>query len=179
MPTHIAMLRAVNVGGRFMKMADLVRCLEKAGLADVETYIQTGNVRFTTSTRSRAKVERHLEEALLACFGFEVVSIVFSPAELTRIHQDAGDFPVPLPGTPRQYVAFLKSEPSEEAVRRIADWSFEGERAIVRRRAVHIWLTVPSHQAKTTNARIERAVGPATTRDLKVVARLAERWGCL
>ena len=52
MPTYIALLRAVNVGGRIYKMADLREHLTESGLEDVETHIQTGNVRFRSSMRS-------------------------------------------------------------------------------------------------------------------------------
>ncbi|MGH3370169.1 MAG: DUF1697 domain-containing protein, partial [Nocardioidaceae bacterium] len=58
MATFIAFLRAVNLGRtRKVPMAQARDWLGSAGLADVETYIQTGNVRFTTSLRSRSKAE--------------------------------------------------------------------------------------------------------------------------
>ena len=53
----------------------------------------------------------------------------------------------------------------------------EGERLAVRGRAVHWWLGKPTRAAKIGNVRIEKALGPGTTRDLKVVATLAGRWG--
>ena len=64
MPTYIALLRALNVGGRYYKMTDLRAHLDDSGLEDVETYIQTGNVRFRTLMRSPAKVESHVEAVL-------------------------------------------------------------------------------------------------------------------
>ncbi len=89
MPTYIALLRAVNVGGRYYKMADLRDHLTTSGLAEVETHIQTGNVRFRTPMRSAAKVERHVEEVLGEHCGFDVPSVILTPAELRGIHDDA------------------------------------------------------------------------------------------
>ena len=89
MPTYIALLRAVNVGGRVYKMADLREHLTASGLEDVETYIQTGNVRFRTSTRSAADVERRVEAVLSENAGFDVPAIMLSPGELTGIYEDA------------------------------------------------------------------------------------------
>ena len=177
MPTFVTLLRAINVGARMYKMADLRTCLADSGLRDVETYIQTGNVRFTTSLRSRSKVEQHVEQALAAGCGFDVPAIALTPAELRRVYDDAMALPSPLPGEPRRYVTFLKSDPPEDAVGPIDAWDYDGERARVVGRAVHVWLTKSSHEAKFSNARFERSLGVATTRDLKVVATLAERWG--
>src|SRR5512139_471252 len=95
MPSYITLLRAVNVGGRVFKMADLRSCLEDAGLRDVETYMQTGKVRFSTSMRSRSKVERYVEDALAGGCGFDVPAILFSPDELTRVHDEAMRLPSP------------------------------------------------------------------------------------
>ncbi len=46
----VGLLRGVNVGGNNrLKMADLRAAVESLGHTDVETYLQSGNVVFTTS----------------------------------------------------------------------------------------------------------------------------------
>lgn len=65
----IAFLRGINVGGRHLvKMERLRELLSELGLANVRTYIQSGNVFFETTEADRAaltsKIERHLFEAL-------------------------------------------------------------------------------------------------------------------
>ena len=67
MPTYVAFLRAINLGARrkFPKDA-ITSATEAAGGTDVETYINTGNVRLTHSARSVAKVRAALEEAYAA-----------------------------------------------------------------------------------------------------------------
>jgi uncharacterized protein (DUF1697 family) len=178
MPTYVALLRALNVGGRYYKMADLRRHLTDSGLEEVETYIQTGNVRFRSPLRSRAKVQQQVEAALRGGCGFDVPAIVLTPAELTRVYADALDLAAPLSGDGvRQYVTFLQDEPPAEAARAVDAWDFDGERAQVSGRAVHVWLSRSTHQSKISNARLERTLGVGTTRDLKVVKTLAERWG--
>lgn len=89
MPHHIAFLRAVNVGRRQVKMADLREWLTEDGFTDVETYIQTGNVRVGSSLRSPAKVEARLEAVLRERCGFEVPCIMFTPAELRQVYDAA------------------------------------------------------------------------------------------
>ena len=46
MGTYVALLRAVNVGGTKLPMADLRALLEGLGLTDVRTYLQSGNAVF-------------------------------------------------------------------------------------------------------------------------------------
>jgi uncharacterized protein (DUF1697 family) len=176
-PRYVAFLRAVNVGKRVYKMADLRACLTESGLDDVETYIQTGNLRFSTPLRSRSKVEHHVEQALAAGCGFDVPTIVLTPEELRGVHADALRLPSPLPGDPRRYVTFLKHEPPAAGAAELDAWDVDGERVRVVGRAVHWWLSKPTQEARLSNARIEKAVGTGTTRDLKVVTTLAERWG--
>lgn len=177
-PTHIALLRAINVAGRFYKMADVRTCLTASGLEDVETYIQTGNVRFRSTMRSRARLERHVEDVLRESCGFDVPAILLSPAELAQVYVDALGLPSPLEGDElRRYVMFLREAPIAAAIAPIDAWDYDGERAKVVGSAVHVWLSKPMHEAKFTNARFEKALGVGTTRDLKVVTTLAERWG--
>ena len=79
MPTYVAFLRAINLGATRKFPKDAIKAAaEKAGFTDVETYINTGNLRVTTRMRSRAKVEAALEKAFLEDRGFEVPTIAFT-----------------------------------------------------------------------------------------------------
>jgi uncharacterized protein (DUF1697 family) len=180
MPTYIALLRAVNVGGRFYKMADLRNHLTEAGLRDVQTYIQSGNVAFGSSMRSAAKVERQVEEVLGRHCGFDVPSVILTPRELRQVHDDARAMtPPPFAAEgQRRYVTFFKSGdvPSGEEAARINAWDEPGERAEVIGRAVHVWIDKPSMDAVFYKS-MKKALAPGTARDLKVVAALDERWG--
>ena len=126
MPTYIALLRAVNVGGRFYRMADLREHLTGSGLEDVETYIQTGNVRFRSAMRSPAKVERHVEQVLGAHCGFDVPAVIFSPQQLREVHDDAQRLTPSFPQAERQrrYVTFFKvgHAPTGAVARSIDAW---------------------------------------------------------
>ena len=47
---YIALLRGINISGqKIIKMADLRAILETAGLSNVQTYIQSGNIIFWIS----------------------------------------------------------------------------------------------------------------------------------
>ncbi len=177
MPTHIGFLRAVNIGKRQYKTVDLRAALEGAGYADVETYIQTGNVKITSPLRSRAKVETELEALFRADRGFDVVTMVFSPAELTALAGAADEIEKKHPYEYGHYLSLLKDEPSPAAARSLEALSGNGETLVVRERAVHLLYDIPYGEAKNSNAQVEKLLGPATNRNVKVIRALAEKWG--
>src|SRR5450631_1542048 len=177
MPAYIAFLRAINVGGRFAKMADLRTGLARKGLAEVETYIRSGNLRLTSSLPAASKVEAELESMLTELCGFTVSTIVRTPAQLGELTSHGAGLAAPFEGEVRRYVTFLKEDPDDDFVAAFDGWDIPGERAHVNGREVYLWLAHPSHTAKLSNARIERGGVVATTRDWKVVSALGKVWG--
>jgi uncharacterized protein (DUF1697 family) len=175
MTTYIAFLRAINVGKRMFAKAAIVRACEGAGFTDVETYINTGNVRVTTTLRSRAKVEDALEKAFAEEAGFEVPTIVFTPKELSAIADDADEVGKGHGGL--HYVSLIKEAPSAAAAKKLDGAGKEGESALVRGRAVHLLLGQDYHSAKLTNPVVEKHLGVATNRNLAVIRTLAQKWG--
>ena len=179
MPHHIAFLRAVNVGKRQVKMASLKQWLVEDGFTDVETYIQTGNVRVGTTMRSAAKVEEQLEALLLEKTGFEVPCIMFTPAELTQVYDDAMAIEPPSPGdweVCRRFVVFFKDAPTAAHAATVAAYEAELEKAWVIGRAAHIWIAGSFADAEVFKA-LGKIFEPGTNRNINVVKTLAERWG--
>ena len=118
MATYIAFLRAINVGGRFFKMADLRKGLSDKGFSDVESYIQSGNLRLTSGLRSVAEVELAVETALEELCGFTVSTIVRTPSQLAGVTAYGMGLESPLATLPegevRRYVTFLKEDPDDD-----------------------------------------------------------------
>lgn len=178
MLTHIAFLRAVNVRPRWVRMERLRELLTDEGFVDVQTYIQSGNVRIATRIQSASTVRSELERLIQAEFGFAVTCILRTPQQLREVMAYAEAAESPLPDAElRRYITFCSEPIDAGAMVTLDAWNEPGERVLTRDREIHWWLAKPSHQAKLSNARIERLVGVATTRDLKVVRSLAERWG--
>lgn len=175
MSTFIAFLRAVNVGGRTVKMAALRDELESRGFTDVETFIAGGNIKVTSTLRSAAKVEHKLEVVLASWLGFDVPTMVRTPKQLTEVYAAGGDLTSPVPGSPRHYVSFLKDKPSAAGVTKLEAWDKPQERARVLGREAHLWLG--SDRPKLTNVQMEKLLGTAgTARDWKTVVKLAAAW---
>ncbi|MFL6171538.1 MAG: DUF1697 domain-containing protein [Marmoricola sp.] len=175
MPTHIGFLRAVNIGKRQYRTADLRTALTEAGYGDVDTYIQTGNVRISSSMRSKEKVRAELEALFLADRGFEVPTMVFTPAELRTLVEEADDVPEEEPRY-AHYVSLLQKPATAAQAEAAAALSLPGETVVVRGRAVHLLYDIPYGQAKLSNPKLEKTVGPATNRSLKVLKEIVEKW---
>ena len=85
MSNYVALLRAVNVGGTGKLPMELLRKLcESCGFVNVATYINSGNVIFTTKL-SEARIRRKLEDALAAELGKPIGVHLRTPAELEDI----------------------------------------------------------------------------------------------
>ena len=170
----IAFLRAINLGAkRKFPKADIVAAVEAAGGRDVETYINTGNVRLTHELTERAELELVLEKAFEEAAGFAVPTICLTPAELSAVAACAERLAHP----GRHYVSLLKDEPGADAVALLTARLDGEERLHVEGRGAHLLLPGEYHLAKLDNAAVERALGVATNRNLTVIRTLAQKWG--
>src|SRR5579862_3648141 len=71
MPTHIALLRGINLGGRHaVTMADLRDLVEGLGHTNVRSLLQSGNLVFDSRRATAEALELQLERAAAAQFGF-------------------------------------------------------------------------------------------------------------
>jgi uncharacterized protein (DUF1697 family) len=178
MATYIGFLRAINLGPtRKFPKASIITAVEAAGFTEVATYINTGNVRFDTTLRSRAKIEAALEEAFEAEAGFKVPTIVFTQQELREIAEHAARLSHSLGHGGRHYVSLCKDAPTAAAIRKLEESITTDEVAKVGGRAVHLLLGDNYQQATLTNVQVEKHLGVATNRNLTVIRALADKWG--
>lgn len=85
---YVALLRGINVGGKSIVSMQLLReAFEKAGLQNVATYINSGNVIFETSKQSEDKLAASLEKIIRDTFGFAAMVLVLSGENITRLAQ--------------------------------------------------------------------------------------------
>lgn len=112
MATHVALLRGVNVGGVKLAMADLRAVVARLGLGDVSTYIQSGNVLFTTGRSDTAALAAEMEQAIADSLAVRPRVVVVSREELARVVHDN---PYPEEPNPRAlHAVFLTAEPTPE-----------------------------------------------------------------
>lgn len=113
MAVFVALLRAVNVGGTGkLVMSELRRLCEDAGFEDVATWIQSGNVVFSSGLPP-AKVRQKLETALEKKMGQPVGVHLRTPAALESI---VARNPFPAAAPNRVLVLFVDRAPSRDAL---------------------------------------------------------------
>jgi uncharacterized protein (DUF1697 family) len=172
--TYVALLRAVNVAGHGkVSMADLRRVLEEMGLADVTTYLQSGNAVFTASPRSTAQLRRDIERRVAEQLGVASPVVLRTEAELAEV-VESNPFLRGYADPATLYVAFLATEPGVDRVASLQRPAGEDAEFSVTGR--HVYLRYPSGYGRTklTNAYLEKRLGvPATTRNWRTVSSLA------
>jgi uncharacterized protein (DUF1697 family) len=164
----VAMLRGVNLGKRQVKMADLRAAVEALGHTDVATYLQSGNVVFTSAGRSI----KGLGQALTDALGMEIAVVTRTGKELAAVV--AGN-PYPVDDPTRVVVTFLADRVPKQAVDDIDQSAFAPDEFTFTGR--ELYLNLPNGQArsKLMEALNKRDLGTtATTRNWRTVLALAE-----
>jgi len=109
MPRYVALLRGINLGSRNrIAMADLRRLTEALGHTEVATYIQSGNVLFTSPETDCGRLADALEEAIARSLALRPAVVVLSRADLARV---IADNPFPDEANPRcLHAVFRRSD---------------------------------------------------------------------
>ncbi len=174
MNTFISMLRGINVSGqKQIRMAELRSLYESLGLANVRSYVQSGNVVFESTELEAAQLARLIEAQIEQTFGYSIAVFIRDRHDFERIiagnpftHQRNED-PAKL------HVTFLSNSPDETKLSGLvspneaADEFFSG--------AKEIFLFCPNGYGLTkwSNNFFEKKLKmPATTRNWKTVKAL-------
>ena len=109
MKIYVALLRGINVGGRnLIKMTDLKACFESLGLQNVKTFIQSGNILFSSDESDVGKLTARVEAALSKTFNYESKLVLRSLQQMKAIVAKAPKGFGTKPATYRYDVIFLK-----------------------------------------------------------------------
>jgi len=107
MPRYLALLRGVNVGGKKLAMADLRDVAEQLGYAGVSTYIQSGNLLFSSEDSDQPGLARVLEQEIAGRLGVQCGVVVLTGTDLNRV---IADNPFPDEPNPRALHAVLHQD---------------------------------------------------------------------
>jgi uncharacterized protein (DUF1697 family) len=175
---HVALLRAVNVGGRNkIAMAHLRELLEGLGYEGVRTHLQSGNAVFAAPGTPPERVAQEIEDALAGELALMAKVLVRTRDELQRVVAnnpllDVASDPA------RLLVTFLSRAPDEEALSELAPADFEPDEFAAGEREIYVWYPEGVRATKLSNAFWERRLGVvATGRNWNTVKRLLELAG--
>jgi uncharacterized protein (DUF1697 family) len=180
-PSHLALLRGINVGGRNrLAMEDLAGLMRDLGHTDVATYIQSGNVLFTPAVGARGTdaLAGAIAGALAERLSVSATVVVLTAQELEEV---ISANPFPGVGDPRHLHAVIHQEPLPSE--RMADVAGAEElsaarggddRALIVGRALYIH-TPDGFGRSDLAARLTRPSGPGgagTARNWATVTKL-------
>lgn len=171
--TYVALLRGINLAGRNrVSMAELRSALESLGLEDVVTYIQSGNVLFSSRGGRAKELAASIEGRIAEAFGIDVVVLLRTPVELAKVARGnpflrAGADPSKL------HVVFLSGKPTQKAAAQLdpersppGEFRLEG-------REIYLHLPTGFGRSKLTVDYFERRLEvAATARNWKTVTKL-------
>jgi uncharacterized protein (DUF1697 family) len=172
---YVALLRGINVGGKALKMGPLVELFEAMKLANVRTYIQSGNVLFTADATGAGKLKAELESRIAKSFGLEVTVILRSHRELKRILLSNPLLQSGSRDSERMHVTFLADEPAAAAAKVLPSAAKTPDE--YSRAGKEVYVYCPGGYGKTlySNAFFEKTLGVrATTRNWRTVNKLCE-----
>lgn len=149
---YAAILRGINLGGHHMvPMPRLTALLEKMGCVDVKTYIQSGNVVFSSKQKNAVQLEKQLGEAIEQEFGFPVPTLLRTREELEEAVA-LNPFDVGATDLKLLHLLFLEREPKPEDLKRL-DASYGGvDRFEIRGRHVYLKFATGSAKSRLTNS---------------------------
>ena len=188
MPTHLALLRGINVGARNrVAMADLRAVVTGLGYDDVSTYIQSGNVLFTApGDASTDKIADEMTAAISAQLGVNAPVVVLTKAELAVV---VAANPFPEERNHRCLHAVFRAGPADQALLdRIAaaerDAAAKGSRDSVQSAGRTLYLHTPDGYGNSDLAQVLLRIVSApktgatgTARNWATVLKLLELCG--
>ena len=175
MPRYVAFLRAINVGGRTVRMDVLRRAFERWGAREVETIIASGNVVFETPRRNAAAIEDAIEAHLLDAMGYSVATFVRTVDDLAAIAAHRPFARAELGPGSRLFIGFMKKAPPEKA---IASLRTEFDEFALRGRELYWLRRNQLMQSIASGPKLEKVLDtPITMRNMNTVQRLAAKCG--
>ena len=174
MEKYIALLRGVNVSGRNrIRMTELQQLLACSGLAEVRTYIQSGNIVFGAEDQPCENLAARIASAIETHFGLKVPVVVVKQEELRLIHQQnpfSGRSDIP---ANRLFFTLLADRPEAAKAASLTESNFLPEEFVLQERVVYLCLPDGYGNTRLDNNFLERKLGvQATTRNLATIEKL-------
>lgn len=172
---HVALLRGINVGGKHrLPMATLRELFVATGASEVETYIQSGNVVYTATSKLARTLPEQVRAALTQTFGFDVPIVSRSAAQLREVAAEH-PFVDRVPDQKLLMVAFLDREPDAAKVAALDTNRSPGDLMEVRGQHVYLGFPNGSGRSKLDANWLDRSLGAVGTwRNWRTVHALLE-----
>jgi len=170
---YICILRGINVSGHnVLKMDNLKVSLSELKLENIVTYIQSGNVVFS-SVEPAANLESLIQQKILKDFGYEVPVQVKSLETVEKAFKEH-PFSLMTEDLSLLHITFLGHTPDQKRIQNLQEMKFTDQFEI-RNDAVYLYCPNGYGRTKLNNTFLEKLLAvQATTRNMKTVKKLIE-----
>ncbi len=176
MNTYIAFLRGINVSGqKKIKMADLRLQIEELGFAQVQTYIQSGNLLFQSDLKDTTALAEKIQAKILADYDFEVPVLVLPAAAIKNI-LDRNPFASDPEKDPKYwYVSLLYRVPTAADIAHLGEVDYSPEIYVIEGQTLYFYAANGYGRAKMNNNLFEKKLKvSATTRNWRTMNKIWE-----
>lgn len=171
---YVSFLRGVNVGGANpIRMPALKTVYESLGFSGVQTYLQSGNVVFSSPTNDAQTLAEQIEQAIRRAFGLPIPVFIRTAADLQRL-VDRNPFTHGRSVDPaRLHVTFLSRPPDPAERNKLAEYHDPVDEFALGEREVYLYCPNGYGRTKLSNTFFEKKLAVlATTRNWKTVNAL-------
>ena len=164
MTAYVALVRAVNVSGTGKLLKEELQAMgETCGFGDVRTFINSGNLLFTTDL-DESTVKKKIEDQLQAFFGKPVPAFIRSGTEMAEV---TAKNPFKLDKPNRVVACFIDERPTPAMVDEARD--VQDERLALGPRVIYI-----AYGEGMANSKLKiPAIGKGTARNMNSIAKIA------
>jgi uncharacterized protein (DUF1697 family) len=171
------MLRGVNVGGNPLKMDWLRDTCEELGLREVQTYVQSGNIVFS-SALAASKLVVLLKEKIDAQTVRPVPIVVRTASEMAAVVTANPFLKERGINIEKLHVTFLGEAPNRPDPIRLDKLAGRRDRYHLARRELYLYCPINYGESKLSNSAIEKVLAvSATTRNWSTVTTLLSMAG--
>lgn len=177
MPQLVAFLRAINVSGHTVPMSRLREIFESLGLANVETFIASGNVIFGASAKNTRALEAQIAHALRAALGYEVATFIRTDKELAATADYQPFTPAEMESAVALNVAFFAEPLSAQQKHQVLALRTAIDDFHIHGRELYWRCAKKQSESKFSNAVLEKALGkPCTLRGINTIKKLVAKY---
>jgi len=171
MVTYISILRGINVSGqKKIKMVELKKLYESLGFTNVQTYIQSGNVIFSSRDKNISDLTTKIEEKIKITFGFDVPVLIRTKEEIKKV---INNIPFANKEIDKLCVTFLATTTTLSPIEEINKIKDQAEEFFISEKEVYLYLPNGAARTKLTNNFFERKLKvTATSRNWKTIITL-------
>lgn len=170
----ISILRGINVGGKNkIPMVELKALYEKNSFKNVTTYIQSGNVVFSSNGKASKELETQIQQMILKKFKCTVPVIVRSVEEMQTVVDRNPFLKMKDIDVEKLHITFLAENPTKENLEKIKVYNYSPDEYIINGREVYLSCPNGYGNTKISNTFFESKLKvTATTRNWRTVNEL-------